>query len=134
MREILYHHPTRKHAIQCHHPIRKHTIQCHHPIRKHTIQYHNPIRKVVMITHYKYQATPSMKGTQTYATHSPSKQLIFSHQKETDLGIGAATDEALADPLCHLFLQGAQDPEPATSPAAVPNQPSDPKHAPAKSG
>ena len=52
MREILHHPSTRKH-----------TIQCHHPIRKHTIQYHNPIRKVVMIIHYKYKATPSVKGT-----------------------------------------------------------------------
>ena len=53
---ISYHPPTRKHTIQCHHPTRKHTIQCHHPIRK-----------VVMTIHYKYQTTPSVKGTQTYA-------------------------------------------------------------------
>ena len=69
MREILYHPPTRKHTIQCHHPIRKHTIQCHHPIRKHTIQYHTPIRKVVMIIHYKYKATPSVKGTHKHTQH-----------------------------------------------------------------
>ena len=52
---------------------------------------------------YIYQATPSLKGTQTYATHSPFKQSIFS-QKETDLGIGAATGKAPAGPSSFLFL------------------------------
>ena len=131
MREILYHPPTRKHTIQCHHPIRKHTIQCHHPIRKHTIQchhpirkhiiqYHNRIRKVVKIIHYKYKATPSVKGTlilirRLICNHSqlirPLSSLSFLPQKETDLGIGAATGEALADPSSFwFFLQRSATP------------------------
>ena len=105
MREILYHPLTRKHTIQCHHPIRRHTIQSHRPIRKHTIQYHNPIRKVVMIIHYKYKATPSVKGMQTHTQNIRPLAVSLFYQKETDLGIGAATSEALADPSSFLFLQ-----------------------------
>ena len=116
MREILYHPPTRKHTIQCHHPIRKYTIQCHHPIRKHTIQYHNPIRKVVMIIHYKYKVTPSVKGTHVIRPPPPLKAVNLSlSQKEIDLGIRAATGEALADPPYFLFLQRR-----ATSRACIP--------------
>ena len=116
MREILYHPPTRKHTIQCHHPIRRHTIQSHHLIRKHTIQYHNPIRKVVMIIHYKYKATPSVKRTQTHTQNIRPLAVSLFSQKETDLGIGASTGEALVDPPSFLFLQRSATPKACESP------------------
>ena len=50
--------------------------------------------------HYKYQATPSVKGTQRIR---PLSCLLFS-QKETDLGIRAATGEAPAGPSSFLFF------------------------------
>ena len=74
-------------------------ISYHHPTRKDIISYHHPTRKVIMITHYKYQATPSVKGT--HKTSFPKQLIFFFQQERTDLGIG----EAAGDPhQSFLFL------------------------------
>ena len=64
-----------------------------------------------MNIHYKYKAAPPLKGT---PIRSNLSLLPFFSQKESDLGIGAATGKALADPSSFwFFLQGSATSEPA---------------------
>ena len=54
-----------------------------------------------MNIHYKYKAAPPLKGTPILSNLSTLS--LFS-QKESDLGIGAATGEALAGPSSYWFF------------------------------
>ena len=68
-----------------------------------------------------------MKGKETYAKNIRSLSSLSFSQRGTDLGIGAATGEALADPSSFLYLQRTIAPNPTdqsnSSPGSGPTTP-----------